>query len=164
VVNAEVAFCADREEVPRLAVTVIHDRVKECDRTERCICGVYRRNRNLHAKVINPELNGTLASWPIAQNGWRDNAQAERFAHLKSGNLAPSKRPFGEVPERSLAANRLVDHLQRRRNAFEFAEEGGVTRIGESADRVKPAGTAHCSERIARADRAAWDRQERRRV
>ena len=49
-------------------------------------------------------------------------------------------------------------------NTFEFAEEGGVARVGESADRVEPARAPHCYERIVRADCAAWDRQEHRRV
>jgi hypothetical protein len=156
--------CADREEVPRLAVTVVHDRVKECDRAERRICGVHRRNRNLNAKVLNPELDGALASRPVAKDRWRDNVQAERLTHLKGGNLASSKRPFWEVPEWSLAADRLVDHLQRRLNTLKFAEEGGVAGFGESTDRMEATGAPHCYERIVRADCAAWDRQERRRV
>jgi hypothetical protein len=110
-IHAEDYLVADREEVSRLAVTVVDDRIKKNDRTECNATSIYRINCTLHAEVFNPELHRPCTSWAVAKDRWRNDVEAERLTHLKGRNLTPGQRPIREVPERLFSADGLVDHL-----------------------------------------------------
>ena len=97
-INAEDDLVADREEVPRLAITVVDDRIKQNDRTECWAASIYFIYCTLHAEVFNPELHRSCTGWAVAKDRWRYDVEAECLTHLKSRNLTPGQRAIRKVP------------------------------------------------------------------
>ena len=59
---------------------------------------------------VDEPLHRAFAERAVAENGRRHEVEAERLAEEIGGDLAPVQPGF-EVPQRTLAAHRLVDRL-----------------------------------------------------
>ena len=102
---------SEREQVARLSVAVVHDRIEEGNRSERFVGGVDEVDRPLHPLVFNPELGAAKIGRAITQDCWRNNGEPKRFREEIGGNLASRKCAGREVPERRFAADRFVDYV-----------------------------------------------------
>lgn len=152
--------------MPRLSIAVVDDRVEEGEWAQRLVGAVHQANRLLNAAVFNPELHRPLACGTVAQDRWRHHVQRERLAQLVCGDLTCGEGAIRKIPERLLAAHRLVDHAIRR--VTDLTEQGEVARVDELADGAKFRRTVEQLKRLRRCNRPSgrgeWLLTERRRA
>ena len=111
----DVPPAVDREDVPALAVGVVHDRVEDRHPPQP---GVVLDDHRHDVDVgigLDEGLDHALAERAVAQDGRRDDAPAGRLRDVPGGDLAASQRPVREVVERPLPEGRLVDGVEDER-------------------------------------------------
>jgi hypothetical protein len=75
---------------------------------------------------------------PVAQQRRRDDVPAGRLRDQEAGDLAAGQRAVREVPQRPLAAHRLVDALQLHAVGADRAEQRRVRGVDEPAGDLHP--------------------------
>ena len=109
-VDAEDAAVVERAQaVPALAVGVVDHDVERGHAAELVAVVVEQREVVLFGIVLDEPLHHPDAGRAVAQHRVGHDVPAERLRHLARRDLAMAQRAAREVPQRALAALRLVD-------------------------------------------------------
>ncbi len=88
---------------------------------------------------VHPDLHHARAERPVAQHGGGHDVEPGGLGHQVGADLAPGQGAVGEVPQRPLAAHRLVDALRLQPVERDGAEQGGVGGVDQPAGDVDAA-------------------------
>jgi hypothetical protein len=128
------------EAVPGLAVGVVDDEVEHRDPTELLGEPLGEREVVLLGVRRDEQLDGSDAERTVAEDGRRHVRPSERARDEVGGDLPGAQRALGEVPERGLAATRLVDGERLLTRIGPGADqERVVRRVGEAPEQLEVA-------------------------
>ena len=104
------------EAMAALAVGVVGEHVEDRQALDRLVVAALLLHREEMRLVVgvDEQLHRSNAMRPVAQDGGRHKLPAKRFAQQIGRNLALAEGATREIPERALAAARLIDRQALR--------------------------------------------------
>ena len=108
-VDTEDVAAGDRQQMAALAIGVVDDGVEDRDPAQAGVVLDDHRHDVLAIVGVDPELDHALTERALPEDGGRHDRPAGHLRHEVGGDLAPGQGAVGEVVERPLAADRLVD-------------------------------------------------------